>query len=439
MREKNHQEFFRKYLQQKHSEAEHREFLSWFRSLSEAEAADLIEEYQAMALEMETDRLDFPDRSLISKIEERLDQIETRQEIYEEKSWYRLLKPFAAAATVLLVTSIGFFAYYQQKNPKLTQAPATAGDVAPGDNKALLTLADGSSIVLSDVKEGEIATQTLVRINKDEDGQLVYAPADDYRFSTSNLKKEYNTIATPKSGQYKISLPDGTKVWLNSMSSLRFPVTFDPVERKVELSGEAYFEVTKTTSAGRRIPFRVISNGQTIEVTGTKFNVNTYKDNSYIKTTLLEGGVNVQAQSSGSTVQLKPGEQALVPHKQTADKKISVVKADIEGDLAWTNGYFHFKDTELEEVMQQLIRWYDIEVEYVGTISAERFSGYVSRNVSLSNVLSMLEHGSEVKFELGNHSNVKVFASNEVTTKNSLFLNFNQIPRNMKKISADYN
>src|SRR5690606_36937334 len=156
---------------------------------------------------------------------------------------------------------------------------------------------------------------------------------------------EYNTIKTPRSGQYKVLLPDGTKVWLNSMTSLRFPVTFDPVERSVELSGEAYFEVAKAKLSGKPIPFRVKSNGQVIEVTGTRFNVNTYSDDAYIKTTLLEGGVNVKSELTGSTVRLKPGEQSLVHNsaKSGANEGISIRKADVEGDIAWTSGYFHFR------------------------------------------------------------------------------------------------
>lgn len=397
--------------------------MSWFASLDTVQAEEVMKEYEEMASEQVQEGITAADLLLVSRIEGRLDEWEDQQQENRKKRWLVRVWPRVAAAAVLVLGL--YFVYYganRQPEGDSGKPEQAQTDVAPGDNKALLTLSDGSSIVLSEAERGEIAKQALVRVKKDEDGQLVYAPTENYKFSAENLKKEYNTVATPKSGQYQVLLPDGTKVRLNSMSSLRFPVTFDPVERKVELSGEAYFEVATAISAGRRIPFRVVSNGQVIEVTGTKFNVNTFSDDSYIKTTLLEGGVKVREQTTGSSVQLKPGEQSLVrmssPARGAAGRKdiISVRKADVEGDLAWTNGYFHFKESDLKEVMQQLIRWYDIEVEYAGNISSERFNGYVSRKVSLSNVLAILQHGSDVRFELTDKGKVKIFSSGEVSS-----------------------
>lgn len=393
--------------------------MSWFASLDTVQAEEVMKEYEEMVSEQVHEGTSAADLLLVSKIEGRLDEWDDLQQERLKRHWLVRVWPRVAAAVVLVLgLYFVYYGVYKQPQDKGEAQEQVQSDVAPGDNKAMLTLSDGSSIVLSDAGMGEIAKQALVRVEKDEDGQLVYAPTENYKFSTKNLKKEYNTVATPKSGQYQVLLPDGTKVRLNSMSSLRFPVTFDPVERKVELSGEAYFEVAAAVSAGRRIPFRVVSNGQVIEVTGTKFNVNTFSDDSYIKTTLLEGGVKVREQMTGNSVQLKPGEQSLVrmsaPARGASGRKdiISVRKADVEGDLAWTNGYFHFKDTELKEVMQQLIRWYDIEVEYIGNISSERFNGYVSRKVSLSNVLAILQHGSDVRFELTDKAKVKIFSTN---------------------------
>ncbi len=423
MRREDYYSFFRNYLRQEYTEEEHRAFVSWFASLDAVHAEEVMKEYEEMVSELEYEGTSPTDLLLVSKIEDRLDEWEDLQRGEVKKRWLVRVWPRVAAVAGLV---LGLYSVYYGIHRRLESSPEKPElvqlDVAPGDNKALLTLSDGSSIVLSEAGRGEIAKQALVRVKKDEDGQLVYAPTENYKFSPENLKKEYNTVATPRSGQYQVLLPDGTKVRLNSMSSLRFPVTFDPVERKVELSGEAYFEVAGAMSAGRRIPFRVVSNGQIIEVTGTKFNVNTFSDDSYIKTTLLEGGVKVREQVTGSFVQLKPGEQSLVrmsgstSGRASARDIISVRKADVEGDLAWTNGYFHFRDTELREVMQQLIRWYDIEVEYIGNPSYERFNGYVSRKVSLSNVLAILQHGSDIRFELTDKAKVKIFANAEVSS-----------------------
>lgn len=414
MRKEDYHQFFQRYLLQQHTEEEYRAFLRWFRGLKIDEAREVMEAYQKLVMESEAiDHLP-PDPRLVSKIEARLDQWSGTGAATEPSHRIVWWPRFAAAAVVLLVLVWGVD-HYRGRVVSEQQVLTMVPDVAPGQNRALLTLSDGSSIVLSEVNPGEIAKQALVRIEKDEQGELIYSPTEHYRFSTENLKKEYNTIQTPRSGQYKVLLPDGTKVWMNSMTTLRFPVTFDPVERSVELSGEAYFEVAKATLSGRRIPFRVKSNGQVIEVTGTRFNVNTYSDDSYIKTTLLEGGVNVVAELNGKSVELKPGEQSLVKNKADGKEVISVRKADIEGDIAWTSGYFHFRETGLKEVMQQLIRWYDIEVEYVGNPAGEKFSGYVSRNVSLSNVLSMLEQGSDVKFELLEGAKVRVYATSDDT------------------------
>lgn len=388
--------------------------MSWFASLDREQADEIMKEYEELASEEGNEEVVPPDDLLAGKIEERLDQWDAGQREGDKKQWLiRLLPRLAAAAVLILGLYFGYQGIYRPDGE--SRVAHEHPDIGPGENKALLTLSDGSSIVLAEAVMGEIARQAGVKVKKDEEGQLVYAPAENYRFPAENLRQEYNIVTTPKAGQYQVLLPDGTKVRLNSMSSLRFPVTFDPVERKVELSGEAYFEVAKVTSAGRRIPFRVVSNGQVIEVTGTRFNVNTYSDDSYIKTTLLEGGVKVREETTGSSVQLRPGEQSLVrlDGADHSGKKevISVRKADVEGDLAWTNGYFHFKDTEIREVMQQLVRWYDIEVEYVGNPFGERFEGYVSRNVSLSNVLAMLEYGSEVKFELNARGRVRVIST----------------------------
>jgi ferric-dicitrate binding protein FerR (iron transport regulator) len=192
-----------------------------------------------------------------------------------------------------------------------------------------------------------------------------------------------NTLTTPRGGQYEVMLPDGTKVWLNSASSLTYPVTFAGKERRVELTGEAYFEVAKNTSS----PFFVKTSGQTVKVLGTHFNINSYEDEKCVKTTLLEGSVVITSDGNKQAVNLKPGQQSV--NKAASFDVIN--EADIDEAVAWKNGKFLFRNTDLQTVMRQLSRWYDVDVEYQGTIAERHYRGRISRNVPVSQVFEILK------------------------------------------------
>ncbi|MEO3408105.1 FecR domain-containing protein [Mucilaginibacter sp. CAU 1740] len=292
------------------------------------------------------------------------------------------------AAAMLLSISITF--YYYRHSAQNSNALAL-NDIAPGGNKAILTLADGSKLVLDDSKNGKLATQGKTVVQKTGSGMLSYLSA---ALGTGSSEVTYNTITTPRGGQYHVTLPDGTQVWLNAASSLKFPTAFNGKERDVELSGEAYFEVVKN----KAMPFHVASAGQNIEVLGTHFDINGYKDEASLNTTLLEGSVKVA--KGALTATLKPGQQSSISNNETnAAIKVSEVE-DIDAITAWKDGKFRFGNTDIKTVMRQLSRWYDVEIEYEGKIAADDvFTGTFSRDMTLAKALKLLEF-SGVNFKI---------------------------------------
>lgn len=298
--------------------------------------------------------------------------------------WTRI----AAAASVIMVLAAGLFLYISRHDtiPHSTEI-AAQNDVKPGKNTATLTLADGSKVVLSDVSNGKLAEQAGVVISKTADGQVVYQA----KAIGSKGDVKYNTLSTAKGETYQIALPDGTKVWLNAATSLKFPSTFAfSANRNVELSGEAYFEVAKD----KKHPFVVRSAGQDVEVLGTHFNINSYADETNVKTTLLEGSVRVSSALRSKV--LKPNQQSVLSSGNTID----VQPANLEETMAWKNGYFKFNDENLESVMRKLERWYDVEVIYDGEFENEGFSGKISRSRNISKVLKILESTKTVHFKV---------------------------------------
>lgn len=301
-----------------------------------------------------------------------------------------LWKPIVAAASIFIVAALSLYLYTNSTQNKPVRPVSHASHIKPGDNKAYLTLANGKKIVLSDAKNGTLVAQNGIQITKTTEGQLVYTVTGNNNSTSS----DYNTIETPKGGQYQVRLPDGTNVWLNAASSLRYPSAFKGSERKVELSGEAYFEVAKN----KKMPFRVISNTQTVEVLGTHFNVNSYLDEADTKTTLLEGSVRVKRNNSTTAVVIRPGQQASV--KQNVNDKINVAEADMEEVMAWKNNYFRFNNENIESVMRKISRWYNVDVEYKGAISDEEFNGTISRSKNIVQVLEMLEGTKSIHFKI---------------------------------------
>lgn len=297
------------------------------------------------------------------------------------------LKYAAVLFIVCGISALWFFKLEPDKNG--TAENVKHQDLLPGKNQALLTLADGSQVVLGEASTGQLALQGNSKVIKSENGQLQYQ-------STGNSEKHtvlYNTLSIPRGGQYKLVLPDGTAVWLNAASSLKYPTSFTGKERIVQLEGEAYFEVAKNPGQ----PFKVEVKDVQITVLGTHFNINAYNDEAHIKTTLLEGSVRI---SKGSVQKLlQPGEQAI----SGKSSSIEIVKANFDEVLAWKNGYFNFHRSNLPEVMRQLSRWYDVDIRYEGRIPDREFGGEISRNSNASEVLKILEL-SNVHFRIeGKH------------------------------------
>lgn len=309
---------------------------------------------------------------------------------------------FVAAAAIILVMGAGAYSLFfrsTEKKETLTHKanPQPGNDIQPGENGAILTLANGEKIVLDSAGNGTLAIQSDVKvINKG--GQLIY----DSKSSSSD-EVVYNTISTPRAKQFKLQLSDGTRVWLNAASSIRYPARFTQNSRTVEISGEVYFEVASQGSDNgkAKVPFsvKILSatedDGGTVKVTGTHFNINAYEDESLIKTTLIEG--SIQFKKGDAEKWLMPGEQAQLNKKGI----IKILKnANVEAEIAWKNGYFTYDKTDIQTVMKQLSRWYDIEVDYEnGIVPDDKYWGDIQRDATLSTVLKVLEM-SGLKFRI---------------------------------------
>lgn len=317
-----------------------------------------------------------------------------KKDIRNNRKW-RI--PAAAAIAVLVLLSAAYWMFSPKASKHeivKTALPETKlnNDIVPGGNRAILTLSDGSRVILDSVSNGIIRQQGNTKVQKLNNGLLVYVI--NGRQITENDETFYNTITTPRGGQYQVTLADGTKVWLNAASSIRFPVVFSGKYRKVGINGEAYFEVAKN----KTMPFIVKANNSEIEVLGTHFNVNAYNDEAGIKTTLLEGKVKVSALYSGDKLPavLEPGEQATI----NKDGKINIKNnADTEEAMAWMNGYFQFKSVDLKTILRQIARWYDVDIEYQGSTDM-LFTGQLTRNENVSKVLNKLALTGEVHFKI---------------------------------------
>jgi transmembrane sensor len=320
----------------------------------------------------------------------------------------------AAASVLLLLTAGGWFLLNRMSKTAVTTA-AVVSDVAPGGNKALLTLADGSTIVLDNAANGVVAQEGNAEVVKLKNGQLMYKTADG-NLAGASTELTYNTLSTPKGGEYKIVLPDGSQVWLNAESSITYPTAFNAKERKVQVTGEAYFEVAKlvTVKGKKRVPFLVdIKNRKTggnmgqVQVLGTHFNINAYDDEKLVKTTLLEGKVKIvkhetvngkRERDNEISAVLSPGEQAVLASHSPLTIDHS---PDVNAVMAWRNGVFHFEKADIQTVMRQLSRWYDVEVVYKRDIEKDDPLFFeVKRNTNLSDVLKVLNLAGGAKFSI---------------------------------------
>lgn len=297
------------------------------------------------------------------------------------KSYYK----YAIAASVALLIGIAYFSKTKSTiNTLETQTENTAGE--KNSNDIILTLSDGSKVVLNDKKNGVVANQENVVITKDQDGQIRY----DENSEDHKGKVSYNTLVTPNGKTFQIALPDGTMVWMNAGSSLKYPTYFEGNERTVVLTGEAYFEVAHNA----KMPFKVFSNGQEVEVLGTHFNVRAYQNEPVFKTTLLEGKIKITEGDNSSLV--KPGQQIVV----SLDKhSMKTKEVNAELAIAWKNRLFYFENARYDEIMREIERWYDVDVIYKGKIPDERFEGAIQKDLKLNQVLKMLE-SNDIHFKV---------------------------------------
>ncbi|MFT3701231.1 MAG: DUF4974 domain-containing protein [Agriterribacter sp.] len=331
---------------------------------------------------------------------------EREQSHSTNRFWYRAS---AAAAIIIIVISSIVFVLLQNKTipaGEIAQKDIhqSKKDIAPGGDKAILTLGDGKKIVLEETGNGNVASEGSVNISK-SGNRVAYGGEDNESASI------YNTLSTPVGGQYHLVLSDGSDVWLNSASSIRFPVAFKGNERKVEVTGEVYFEVASAYSGtGKKKSFIVdVKKGdepiRSIEVLGTHFNINAYDDEPSLNTTLLEGSIKLK--DNGTAHTLNPGQQASSGQSGTTISN----DADLKQAVAWKDGYFYFKDNSIEQVMKQMSRWYNVRVEYKGKEIQELFIAEIPRNVSISKFLKILELTGWVKFEI-NEKTIVVTANN---------------------------
>jgi transmembrane sensor len=300
---------------------------------------------------------------------------------FTERKTYPIWPRVLVAASLLLCTTVALYFYFNRSPLPLLTLNKSKKPIQPGGNKAYLTLANGRRLVLTDAGNGALAKESGVQISKTADGQLIYTIADDQQKESSQA---YNTVETPRGGQYQIRLPDGTQVWLNSSSTLKYPVSFTAkAMREVKLQGEAYFEVAKN----KNVPFIVdVEDKQKVKVLGTHFNIKAYIDEPALETTLLEGSVEVSNTFQKNT--LKPGQQASL---QDNKRFIISDNIDLNSVVAWKNGQILFADQDIKSIMRQISRWYDIDVEYRGNIPERSFNGGFLKSSNLQEILKILE------------------------------------------------
>ncbi|KAA8477178.1 FecR family protein [Arcticibacter tournemirensis] len=301
----------------------------------------------------------------------------------------RLWWPVSIAATILIVMSAGYLLFNRKDSTQSLAVKPTV--VHPGGNKAFLTLSNGKKISLTDAANGSIAAQAGIKIIKTADGQIIYTTENS---SAGSGSSQYNTIETPRGGQYQVRLPDGTSVWLNAASKLVYPVNFHgSKERRIQLDGEAYFEVAKDKNR----PFIVKTGKQEVTVLGTHFNINGYKDEPIISTTLMEGSIKTSNTSSGNSRILSPGQQSTV---FSGDGAIDVRNVNTENIISWKNGYFIFDNQDITSIMKVIGRWYDVNIDYQSINKEEKFGGTFSRSSDLDDILKVLKILGNVDFKV---------------------------------------
>ena len=367
-------QLFDRYMNMESSEEETNEL---FRYVNDARNATQVTEILGDRLNAEAENDLLP----IHTQQHILAQIFNHQTEPVKQTRIRLLQLAKVAAAILIFILPGIYLFTHSKpgaGTLISKNKAHQNDIQPGGNNATLTLSNGSQIVLGSAKNGILARQSNASIIKLANGKVVYNKA-----TTNTVITEYNTMTTPRGGKYDLVLSDGTKVWLNAASSITYPTVFVGKERRVTITGEAYFEVAKN----KEMPFKINVNGrEEVQVLGTHFNIMAYNDEPAIKTTLLEGSVKIVKDKT--TGFLKPGQQAQL----TPNGQLSIVDdADINEAVAWKNGQTLFVNEDIQTIMRQVSRWYNVDVEYQGTMPTRLFTGGISRESNLSVLLRILE------------------------------------------------
>lgn len=385
-----------KYIRNDISEEE-LEFL--FEKIREGDLEDLVKETKRLefsevkdAEEMDTDW----SRMLSGILDTEREKTKTPA-VVERR--YRMRRISSAAAVLLLLIAAGIYWIPSLKETGPTAHDAVSAavlkDVLPGGNQAVLTFSNGEDVVLNDAAAGQLVNEDAANITKLREGELVYTP----KLNTESEEIIYNTLTTPKGGQYRLTLSDGTRVWLNAVSSIRFPVEFPADGRAVEITGEVYFDVAHDD----HLSFIVYAGSSVIEDLGTAFNVEAYEDEKVVKTTLVEGAVKV-----GEYV-LSPGQQVI----QDQNDDIRLLKnVDTENIISWKEGFFSFDNAGISEIMRVLSRWYDLQVDYPDSETRDhekRFSGKIDKNLTLLQVLEGLKLTAE---------NFDIEPDNRITIRN---------------------
>lgn len=371
---------FNGFLHKKLTQDEEEELLQIIETTPEAEFEEIVTELIDMD---SSEQISFQEWN--SRISSAISFDKPKQKISRLKNIYR----YTAAAAILMLAGLSVFFYVHHKPEK--EALASSGNIKPGESKAVLITANGKEIVLNSALD----TTKLVALNPgiksvSADG-LIYKQSDE----ASGKAVGVNVLKTPKGGQYHIVLPDGTTVWLNSASELKFPSTFSSASRDVELKGEAYFEVAKY--AGKGWTFNVKSDRQVVQVLGTKFNISAYENETFVKTSLAEGKVRVTGSGLGKSFTLKPGQESAL---NTKSSEIKVYDAEIADAIAWKEGLFVFDNENLFSAMNKISRWYDVEIIYQGEVKDKALWGTISRTEKIESLLKTLASTGVAKFKI---------------------------------------
>lgn len=365
---------FERYLNNHASREETAELFQYFQDTNNKEVLEQMIENQLES----RDKEELIDKMTLDRVFGKID-LDTEPQNITSHTWYKIT---GVAATIILIISISYLFLNRS-----TYNDHSATIIEPGRDKATLVLSSGKTIVLEDVANGKLTEELGTTIEKTENGGINYTVEGN-----TDVRVAMNLLNVPKGGQFQITLSDGTKVWLNSNSSLKYPSAFSASERRVELTGEAYFEVSKN----KQKPFIVETSLQKVEVLGTKFNINAYDDESSTQTSLAEGSVRVSC--NNNTALLRPGQQSTL-----TDQNIAVRSINMDQVLDWKNGDFNFSNNNLKEIMRKISRWYNIDVIFEGPISQETYVAQISRKKRLNDVLRALQLSGSIKYSIRNN------------------------------------